>query len=75
MGDGGGLYSRSNLVASLWRWSYRFECKEKLMSLGKHLDVSLAQAPRTFLSDLHELSASVSVVKYGKRQLVIVEKI
>ena len=28
----------------LWRWSYRFESKEKLMSLGRFPDVSLAFA-------------------------------
>ncbi|WP_433969823.1 tyrosine-type recombinase/integrase [Tunturiibacter gelidiferens] len=28
----------------LWRWGYRFESKEKLMSFGKYPDVSLAQA-------------------------------
>jgi hypothetical protein len=28
----------------LWRWAYRFDRKEKVMSLGKYPDVSLAQA-------------------------------
>jgi integrase len=45
MGDGGGLYLWVKLTGGkLWRWSYRFDGKEKLMSLGKYPDVSLAQA-------------------------------
>jgi integrase len=45
MGDGGGLYLWVKPTGGkLWRWSYRFDGKEKLMSLGKYPDVSLAQA-------------------------------
>jgi integrase len=45
MGDGGGLYLWVKPTGGkLWRWSYRFEGKEKLMSLGKYPDVSLALA-------------------------------
>jgi len=45
MGDGGGLYLWVKPTGGkLWRWSYRFEGKEKLMSFGKYPDVSLAQA-------------------------------
>ena len=45
LGDGGGLYLWVKPTGGkLWRWSYRFEGKEKLMSLGKYPDVSLAQA-------------------------------
>ena len=44
LGDGGGLYLWVKPTGGkLWRWSYRFEGKEKLMSLGKYPDVSLAQ--------------------------------
>jgi hypothetical protein len=47
MGDGGGLYLWVKPTGGkLWRWSYRFEGKEKLMSLGKYPDVSLAQNHR-----------------------------
>jgi integrase len=50
MSDGGGLY----LVVKpnggkLWRWSYEFNGKEKLLSYGPHPAVSLAQA-----RELHE---------------------
>ena len=45
MGDGGGLYLWVKPTGrKLWRWSYRFEGKEKLMSFGKYPDVSLALA-------------------------------
>ncbi|MGC9197352.1 MAG: Arm DNA-binding domain-containing protein [Acidobacteriaceae bacterium] len=45
MGDGGGLYLwLTTAGGKLWRWSYQYEGKEKLMSLGKYPDVSLGQA-------------------------------
>ncbi len=45
MSDGGGLYLWVTPAGGkLWRWSYRYESKEKLMSLGKYPDVSLGQA-------------------------------
>ena len=45
LGDGGGLYLWIKPTGGkLWRWSYRFDGKEKLMSLGKYPDVSLALA-------------------------------
>jgi len=44
-GDGGGLYLWVTPAGGKhWRWSYRFEGKEKLMTLGKYPDVALAQA-------------------------------
>jgi hypothetical protein len=45
MGDGGGLYLWVKpTCGKLWRWSYRFEGKEKLMSFGNYPDVSMALA-------------------------------
>src|ERR1035437_8398346 len=45
MGDGGGLYLWVKPTGGkLWRWSYRFDGMEKLMSLGKYPDVHLALA-------------------------------
>jgi hypothetical protein len=45
LGDGGGLHI---VVAptggKLWRWKYRHEGKEKLMSFGKYPEVTLAMA-------------------------------
>jgi len=43
--DGRGLYlSITPAGGKLWRWKYRFEGREKLMSLGRYPDVSLSQA-------------------------------
>ncbi len=45
MADGGGLYLWVTPAGGkLWRWSYRYEGKEKLMSLGRYSDVSLSKA-------------------------------
>jgi hypothetical protein len=45
MSDGGNLYLWvTPSGGKLWRWAYRHEGKEKLMSLGKYPDVSLARA-------------------------------
>jgi len=45
MGDGGGLYLWVKPTGGkLWRWSYRYEGKEKLMAFGKYPDVPLALA-------------------------------
>ena len=58
MGDGGGMYLWITPAGGkLWRWSYRYEGKEKLMSLGKYPDVSLAQA-RERHSEARKLFAS-----------------
>ena len=44
MTDGAGLYLWVTPAGGkLWRWSYRFDRKEKLMALGKYPDTSLAQ--------------------------------
>jgi integrase len=45
MRDGGGLYLWITPPGGrLWRWKYRYQAKEKLMSLGKYPDVSLSLA-------------------------------
>jgi integrase len=45
MGDTGGLYLWITTAGGkLWRWKYRHEKEEKLMSFGKYPDVSLALA-------------------------------
>ncbi len=41
MSDGGGLYLFVTPPGGkLWRWKYRFEGREKLMSFGGYPDVS-----------------------------------
>lgn len=43
--DGGGLYLwLTPAGGKLWRWGYRYDGKEKLMSFGQYPDVSLAAA-------------------------------
>jgi hypothetical protein len=45
MTDGGGLYlSVTPAGGKLWRWKYRFEGAEKLMSFGRYPDVPLVAA-------------------------------
>jgi hypothetical protein len=56
--DGGGLFLYVTVKgARLWRWKYRYEGKEKLMSFGAYPDVSLAQA-RDLHRQARELLAS-----------------
>jgi hypothetical protein len=43
LGDSGGLFLWATPSGGkLWRWSYRHDGKQKLMTLGKYPDVSLA---------------------------------
>jgi integrase len=43
--DGGGMYLWVTPAGGkLWRWAYSYERKEKLMTLGKYPDISLATA-------------------------------
>lgn len=45
LADAGGLYLLvSPSGGKLWRWNYRYDGKQKTMSLGKYPDVSLADA-------------------------------
>lgn len=45
MSDGAGLYLLVTVAGGkLWRWGYKFEGKEKLMSYGKYPDIGLAKA-------------------------------
>ena len=44
MSDGGGLYLWvTPSGGKLWRWSYRYEGKRKVMTLGRYPDFSLAR--------------------------------
>jgi hypothetical protein len=45
LADAAGLYLLvSPSGGKLWRWNYRFDGKQKTMSLGKYPDISLADA-------------------------------
>jgi integrase len=72
--DGGGLYLWVTPAGGkLWRWSYRFEGKEKLMSLGEYPYVSLADAreryrdARTLLAKDIDPMAQRKAVKTAKK--------
>ena len=77
--DSGGLYLLVMPTGGkLWRWSYRFEKKERLMALGKYPDVPLAvararlamsRAPRTSMAfTMATISgASISAMGSGPR--------
>jgi hypothetical protein len=44
MADSGGLFLLvTKAGGKLWRWKYRFEGKEKKMSLGQYPEVMLAE--------------------------------
>ena len=44
LSDGGSMYLWVTAAGGkLWRWKYRFDGREKLMSFGSYPDVSLAQ--------------------------------
>ena len=58
LNDSGGLYLWVTPPGGrLWRWAYRFEGKEKLMSLGKYPAVSLALARERY-SEARKLLAT-----------------
>lgn len=42
--DGGGLYLHVNATGKYWRMAYRFNAKQKTLSIGVYPSVSLAQA-------------------------------
>jgi hypothetical protein len=45
MSDGAGLYLWVTTAGGkLWRWGYRFDGREKLMSYGKYPDVTILMA-------------------------------
>ena len=55
--DGGGLYLWvTSSGGKFWRWSYRFDGKEKLMSLGEYPYISLSDARQKY-SDARMLLA------------------
>jgi integrase len=60
LSDAGGLYlAVMPTGGKLWRWKYRFEGKEKLMSLGSYPEISLAAAREAHVEGRKLLSRSV----------------
>jgi len=64
--DGGGLY----LVGKLWRYKYRFESREKLMSFGKYPDVPLVSARALHAAARRLLASGVDPMAARKAERV-----
>jgi hypothetical protein len=72
--DGGGLFVLvSPSGGKLWRWSYRFEGKQKLMTLGKYPDVPLALARDRHLEARRMLATGVDPMAKRKSDRVAVQ--
>src|SRR5215469_941358 len=77
MGDQGGLYLQVTETGSkLWRYHYRIDGKQKLLSLGQYPDVSLKdarekhQAARSQVADGVDPSAQRKAEKQAQRASV-----
>jgi hypothetical protein len=67
--DSGGLYLLVMPTGGkLWRWSYRFEKKERLMALGKYPDVPLAVARARHAEGRRLLATGVDPMAERKAQ-------
>jgi Arm DNA-binding domain len=67
--DSGGLYLLVMPTGGkLWRWSYRFEKKERLMALGKYPDVPLAAARARHAEGRRLLATGVDPMAERKAQ-------
>jgi len=67
--DGGGLYLLVMPAGGkLWRWSYRYEKKERLMALGKYPDVPLAVARARHAEGRRLLATGVDPMEERKAQ-------
>jgi integrase len=69
LADGGGLYLYvSPAGGKLWRWKYRFEGKEKLMSFGAYPEVSLLAARTAHQEHRTKLAAGTDPMAERKAQ-------
>jgi integrase len=69
--DGGGLYLMVTPAGGkLWRWKYRFQGAEKLMSFGKYPDVSLLDARERHAAARKLLASGVDPMEKRKADKV-----
>lgn len=69
LADGGGLHLYVTPKGSrLWRWKYRHEGKEKLMSFGAYPEVSLAQARELHRQARETLAAGIDPMASRKAE-------
>jgi len=67
MADGGNLYLWvTPSGGKLWRWAYRFDGKQKLMTFGKYPDVSLARARERHAQQRELLSEGLDPMEQKK---------
>jgi integrase len=76
LSDGGGLHLQIEPTGGkLWRYSYRFDRKQKILSLGKYPDVTLKEARRRHQEAREQLAngidpaAAKKALKAAKEQL------
>jgi hypothetical protein len=69
LGDAGGLFLWvTPSGGKLWRWSYRHEGKQKLMTLGKYPDVSLASARERHSAARRTLASGIDPMAQRKAE-------
>lgn len=74
MSDGGGLYIWITPAGGkLWRWKYRFEGREKLMTFGSYPDVSLSLARERHTAARKLLAAGTDPMAERKAEKAAVE--
>jgi Arm DNA-binding domain len=74
MSDGGGLYLQVTPAGGrLWRWKYRFERREKLMSLGTYPEVSLSLARERHAEARKLLAAAIDPMAERKAERAAAE--
>jgi integrase len=72
MTDGGGLYlAVKPNGGKLWRWKYRFEGTEKLMSFGSYPDVPLVSARELHAKERRVLASGVDPMAKRKAEKTI----
>src|SRR6056297_1560375 len=69
LSDGGGLYLEVTPAGGkLWRYKYRFNGKEKLLSLGKYPDVSLKKAREKHQKARQQLADNIDPSEIKKQE-------
>lgn len=70
--DGHGLYALVNPNGTkLWRWKYRFQGREKLMSFGSYPEISIAEARAAHAEGRRTLAAGLDPMAEKKAQKAV----
>ena len=74
LSDGGGLYLQITPAGGkLWRWKYRFDSKEKLMSFGSYPDIPLSSARERHLEARKLLATGIDPMAERKAEKAAAE--